>query len=205
MEQHIIAISGGGFSEIPNAYIDQYVLNVKRQTEPLRIGFIATASNDAPGYIDKFYKAFKHEIPTHISVADFQSPTIQDTVNALDIIYVGGGNTKFMLDTWRKTDFDTVLKTAYANGVILAGISAGAMCWFEHCYSSEGDHFNGLGLLRGALLPHADADSIANFLSWANDKQISPAYHLQDEENLHFINGKLVAKIIERGITHDTV
>ena len=52
-----------------------------------------------------------------------------------DIVYVGGGVTKNMLMIWQDTKFDKALRTAYEAGVILAGISAGAMCWFEKGYS----------------------------------------------------------------------
>ncbi len=61
MERNILAISGGGFSKENKAYIDKYLLKIPRKQEPLKIAFIPTASNDAPSYIDKFYKAFKME------------------------------------------------------------------------------------------------------------------------------------------------
>lgn len=63
-----------------------------------------------------------------------------------------------MLEICRKTGFDNVLKNAYKQGVISAGISAGAMCWFETCFSekneTEYEEFKGLGLLSGSLCPH---------------------------------------------------
>ncbi|MCO7124368.1 peptidase E [Sporolactobacillus shoreicorticis] len=200
MKRTILAISGGGFSEEKRAFIDDYLLKIPRKKESLKIAFIGTASDDAQGYIDKFYKAFKAERPTHLSIKDFTSPNIQDIVNALDIVYVGGGNTQYMLHTWRQTEFDTVLKKAYQAGVILAGISAGAMCWFETCYSDndQGKYevFKGLGLLQGSLCPHYNHEECrAAFDHWASAQYNGIVYTLADNENVHFINEKLVAKI----------
>ena len=167
----------------------------------LKIAFIATASNDAQGYIDKFYKAFEVEQPTHLTIKDLESPNIQEIVNSLDIIYVGGGNTQFMLEVWRKTGFDNVLRNAYKQGIILVGISAGAMCWFESCFSekngTEYEEFKGLGLLSGSLYPHYN-DEVRRFAfdNWAMHQPKANLYPLEDNENLHFKNEKLVAKII---------
>ena len=201
MERHIIAISDGGFSEVKNSQIDTYILNIKRQERPLRIAFIATASNDAQGYIDKFYEAFANERPTHITIQDFTRLDIQSYVNSLDIIYVGGGNTIHLLKTWRETGLDEVLKQAYEQGVILAGISAGAMCWFEHCYTQidgELQSVKGLGILSGSYLPHADKATIAPFEAWGQRHHITPLYALKDEETIHFVNERLTLKLVER-------
>ncbi|MBB4824852.1 peptidase E [Sporosarcina luteola] len=198
MERHILAISGGGFSE-DSPSIDKYLLNIRRKPGPKKIAFIATASNDAQGYIDKFYEAFKAEMPSHLTIEDFEGPAIQEVVNALDIVYVGGGNTQYMLDIWRQTGFDRVLMNAYHNGVILAGVSAGAMCWLETCFSEREDffeEFRGLGIIKGSLCPHYNekARRLA-FDSWANNKKISKVYTLADHENVHFRNEKFFAKI----------
>ncbi|GAE36447.1 peptidase E [Halalkalibacter akibai] len=201
MERNILTISGGGFSEEDNAYIDEYLLKIARKQEPLKIAFIATASSDAQSYIDKFYEAFKTELPSHITMRDFELPNIQEVVNALDIVYVGGGNTQYMLEIWQKTGFDNVLRNAYQKGVILAGISAGAMCWFETCYSEkneeEYEEFKGLDMLKGSLCPHYnDTERRIAFNSWATTQKNSTLYTLEDNENLHFKNEKLIAKII---------
>ena len=201
MERHIIAISGGGFSEVKNSSVDTYLLNINRQERPLRIVFIATASNDAQGYIDKFYEASANEHPTHITIQDFTRPDIQSYVNSLDIIYVGGGNTSYLLKTWRETGFDEVLKQAYEHGVILAGISAGAMCWFEHCYTQidgEMRSVEGLSILSGSYLPHANEETIARFKAWGQRHHITPLYALKDEETIHFINERYTLKLVER-------
>ncbi|KAB2328204.1 hypothetical protein F7731_25895 [Cytobacillus depressus] len=136
---------------------------------------------DAQGYIDNFYGAFNTEHPSHITIRNFESPNIQEIINALDILYVGGGNTHYMLKIWQKTGFDNVVRNAYQNGVILAGISAGAMCWFETCYreknEEEYEEFRGLGMLKGSLCPHYnDIERRIAFDNWAITQKNSTLY-----------------------------
>ncbi|QTD43160.1 peptidase E [Sporosarcina sp. Te-1] len=198
MERHILTISGGGFSG-DTPFIDEYLIKIGQKQGPVKIAFIATASNDAQEYIDKFYKAFKAELPSHLTSKDLDSPTIQATVNELDIVYVGGGNTQYMLDIWRRTGFDDVLINAYQNGVILAGISAGAMCWFETCFSEkeeEYEEFQGLGIVKGSLCPHYnDEERRLAFDAWTGNRKSSNIYTLADNENLHFKNEEVLVKI----------
>lgn len=201
MQKHIIAISGGGFSKEENAFIDHYLLTIKRVERPLAIAFIPTASNDATGYIEKFHSAFQNEVTSHLLIEDLLSSNIHKFVKQLDIIYIGGGNTQYMLDVWRKTGFDRVIKDAYHHGVILAGISAGAMCLFEQCYSEKIDgtyeQFAGLGILKGSFCPHYnDPTRKQLYDTWRENKQDYPYYPLTDFESLHFCNEKLVAKIL---------
>ena len=134
-----------------------------------------------------------------------EKPDIQNYVNSLDIIYVGGGNTSYLLKTWRETGFDEVLKQAYKHGVILAGISAGAMCWFEHCYTQidgEMRSVEGLGILSGSYLPHADEATIAPFEAWGQRHHITPLYALKDEETIHFVDERYTLKLVERMDNH---
>lgn len=201
MERNILAISGGGFSKENQAYIDEYLLKISENRGPLKIAFIATASNDAVGYINQFYKAFHAENPSHIVINDFELKNIQEIVNALDIVYVGGGNTQMMLEQWRRTGFDKVLINAYQNGVILAGMSAGAICWFEICYSEkneeEFEEFRGLGILKGSCCPHYNEEKRRlAFDTWSLTQEDMPLYVLNDNESLHFRNEQLIAKII---------
>jgi dipeptidase E len=93
---------------------------------------------------------------------------IKEKILSADIIYVGGGNTLKMMMLWRKLGVDTYLKQAHINGVVLSGLSAGAICWFRHG-ESDSRKFNnpnapyirvrGLGLVKMLLCPHYDAES----------------------------------------------
>lgn len=48
-----------------------------------------------------------------------------------DLVYVGGGNTANLLAMWRVHGVDRALHDAWSDGVVLCGVSAGAICWFE--------------------------------------------------------------------------
>lgn len=201
MIRQIIALSGGGFSKEIPAYIDEYIINQVKTTSPkIRICFIPTASNDSQGYIDKFYEAFSSYETTHILQSDMLSPKTRDKVLNQDILYVGGGNTQFMLNKWHITGFENIIKEAYEQGVILSGISAGAMCWFEQCFSEteneDYEEFNGLGLLEGTFCPHYE-DEIRKkaFNQWIATKEKLSVYTLKDSESLHFRNEKLIARL----------
>jgi dipeptidase E len=75
-----------------------------------------------------------------------------------DLILVGGGNTANMLAIWRVHGFDEVLREAWQSGVVLAGWSAGMICW---CEAGVTDSFGpqlagmraGLGFLPGSACP----------------------------------------------------
>ena len=62
---------------------------------------------------------------------------LQDAVLAADVIYVGGGNTLKMMRRWRLLGVDKLLETAYAGGTVLAGLSAGCICWFSYGHSDS--------------------------------------------------------------------
>jgi dipeptidase E len=76
----------------------------------------------------------------------------------------GGGNTLFMMRVWRRLGVDKILKAAYEDGIVLAGISAGAICWFDSGHSDSMSFYNprnwnyinvkGLGLINGVHCPH---------------------------------------------------
>ncbi|MFP7736251.1 Type 1 glutamine amidotransferase-like domain-containing protein [Priestia aryabhattai] len=200
LSRQIIAISGGGFSKEIPAYIDEYIVKQVQNVSKIRICFIPTASNDAVGYINKFYEAFSSYETTHILQSEMILKESKDKILNQDIIYVGGGNTQFMLSKWREYGFDDSIKLAYQNGTLLTGISAGAMCWFERCLSenknNEYEEFEGLGILKGTFCPHYD-DKIRKsaFDQWIVDQENLAAYTLCDSESLHFRDEKLIAKL----------
>ena len=87
---------------------------------------------------------------------------VKELVDWADIIYEGGGDTRLMLDLWKKTDFDKLLKDAWYNGKVICGISAGAVCWFNSCNSDTEDggfeSINCLDWFDLYVTPHADED-----------------------------------------------
>src|SRR6476659_5432976 len=140
--RQIIAMGGGGFSMEPeNLTLDRYVLAQAGLAEP-RVSFLPTASGDVDSYAASFYTAFAR-LPCQPSHLMFfrRTPDLREHVLSQDVIYVGGGNTKSMLGVWREWGLPEILREAWEAGVVLAGVSAGCICWFEQGLtdSFEGD------------------------------------------------------------------
>jgi len=196
MKRQIFAISGGGFSNEVNSPLDKYLL-AQVPKEKGNICFIPTASRDAEGYIEKFYEAFSHEQASHITMEQMKKYDMTQFLLQQDIVYVGGGMTKNMLSIWQDTKFDQALRAAYDAGVILAGISAGAMCWFEKGYSEVNGRKYGeydcLTFLHGTFCPHYNDPQRKNkFDHWIKTYPDLNAYTIPDFEALHFVNERLV-------------
>jgi dipeptidase E len=163
VSRQIVALGGGGFSMEPdNPVLDQYILAQARKRTP-SVCFLATASGDAEGYIAKFYAAFSaHRCrPTHVPLFS-RTPDLKQVLLSQDVIYVGGGNTRSMLATWREWDLPRLLRRAWSSGTVLAGVSAGAICWFTTGITdSRADCLTGLpclGFLPGTCCPHFDGE-----------------------------------------------
>ncbi|MEC5423536.1 Type 1 glutamine amidotransferase-like domain-containing protein [Virgibacillus sp. C22-A2] len=162
--RQIIALGGGGFSMEPdNPLLDKYILNQSKKINP-KICFIPTASGDSDNYISRYYNFFNNQncIPSHLSL--FEPPTrdLEGFIMEKDILFVGGGNTKNLLALWKDWSLDCILRKAWNKGIILTGISAGSICWFdEGVTDSFGDgleQIECLGFLKGSNCPHYDGD-----------------------------------------------
>src|SRR5690606_14662605 len=103
------------------------------------ICFLPTASGDDVGIIHLFMHTFKKYpcVPKYLNILSPNVKHMDDFLLSSDIIYVGGGNTKSMLALWKEWGIDKILKQAYESGIILSGVSAGFVCWFETCITDS--------------------------------------------------------------------
>ena len=161
--KNIVAIGGGGFGRsLGSLEIEKYIISLINKKRP-KICFIPTASGDSSLYKLNFYRAFSKLdcITSHI---DFFSRTenLEDKVLTQDIIYVGGGNTKSMLAVWKEWILYEILRNAYKKGIVMSGVSAGAICWFDKgitdSYSEELTIIDCLGIVEGIACPHFDEE-----------------------------------------------
>lgn len=204
--RQIIAMGGGGFSMEPdNLLLDQYVLDQTTMKNP-KICFLPTASAESLEYILNFYKAFENFQcrPSYLSL--FRPPTadLEGFILEKDIIYVGGGNTKSMLALWREWELDRILRKAWNEGVVLAGLSAGAICWFEQ---GTTDSVPGklrplacMGILKGSFCPHYDSeqDRRPTYQKMVSLGEILPGYAADDGVAFHFINEEISQVVSSR-------
>ncbi|KGF89474.1 Peptidase E [Prochlorococcus marinus str. MIT 9107] len=158
-----MAIGGGGFGRsLGSLEIEKYIISLISKKRP-KICFIPTASGDSSLYKLNFYRAFS-KLDCIVSHIDFFSRTenLADKVLTQDIIYVGGGNTKSMLAVWKEWNLQNILKIAYERGIIMSGVSAGAICWFDKgitdSFAKELSIINCLGIVDGIACPHFDEE-----------------------------------------------
>jgi dipeptidase E len=204
--KQIIAMGGGGFSMEPeNPLLDQYILKQSQSNQP-KVCFIPTASGDSEEYIQNFYQAFNNHkcIPSHLSL--FRPPTkdLEDYILEKDILYVGGGNTRNLLVLWREWGLDKFIRKAWENNVILAGLSAGSICWFKEGVTDsipgELTRLECLGFLEGSNCPHYDGelDRRPGYHRLLKSKEIENGIAMDDGAGVHYHEDKVYKVISSR-------
>ena len=194
-KKKIISIGGGGFTHETDESLDQFVLS-KLNTKNFKIGFLPTASKDNQKKIDLFYKRFENsnlEL-SHFSLCS-KIEGFKGWLLNKDIIYVGGGNTFYMLEIWEKNNFIKIFKEAYNKGIILSGVSAGAVCWFDWILSdSKGSGFKtlrGINLISGSCTPHSSENNRINqFQKNIKNSTLPEGIAIDDGVAVLFIDGK---------------
>jgi dipeptidase E len=203
----VVAFGGGGFSmESGNPLLDDYVLAATGVERP-KVCFLPTASGDADHYIVRFYRHFPGSVcePSHVSLfrRDCGAPEPAAHLLEQDLIYVGGGCVRSCLGAWRAHGLDDVLREAWARGVVMCGLSAGSLCWFEQgltaFHGEQGLPVAGIGVLMGSNAVHYDKEprrrpdyqaAIAAGMAdgWAAD----------DGAALHFVGQRLARVVSSR-------
>lgn len=206
MPVQIITMGGGGFSMEPdNPLLDKYVIAQTGKERP-RVCFLAQASGEAPLYIINFYNAFNKLDcrASHLSLFQPHTADLAGFLGEQDIIYVGGGNTKSMIALWREWHLDTILLEVAQQGTVLAGISAGCICWYEQGLTDSipGDltALPCLGYLKGSATPHYDGEinRRPKYQGRVASGEIMPGYAFDDGAAGHFIDGKLHKVVASR-------
>jgi len=157
----IVAIGGGELNTTHS--INKYIIDLAKKKNPHFL-FIGTASHDSESYIACIRSEFENlgcvVNALCLTSENYTDEQINSLLNQADIIYVGGGDTAFMMDIWKKYGLPEKLKRIYeADSAVLSGISAGAMCWFN-CGHSDSEVFaksGGYGWIKNllCLLPYA--------------------------------------------------
>lgn len=163
----IVAIAGG--TRLTNRLLYCHTVKLSHKKNP-HVLFIGTASRDASVNIEAIteeYGSLGCQVRGLCLITDsYSEQEINSLLSWADIIYVGGGDTIFMMQTWKRFGLDEKLKEIFAQDLaVLSGISAGAICWFacghsdsESFHIKEGWNFcwaNGmLDLIHMAYCPH---------------------------------------------------
>lgn len=204
--RQIIAMGGGGFSMEPeNLLLDEYILAQVKKDFP-KVCFVPTASGDQTNYIERFYNAFNTLSckTSHLSLFEPEFTDLESFILEQDIIYVGGGNTRNMLVLWKEWGLEIILKKAYEKGVILTGLSAGSICWFEEGLTDPLNaplyKLNCIGLLKGSNCPHYDGENKRkpSYHKLIKHGEIQEGYAVDDGVAIHFINETLYSSVSSR-------
>jgi dipeptidase E len=206
-ERHIVAMGGGGFSMEPrNPRLDDFVLSLARRKRHPRVCFVGTASGDNDYYLRRFYQAFppSRASATHLAFFERTVRDLKSFVMSQEVIYVGGGSSANLLAVWRLHGLDKALRAAWNAGVVMAGISAGAICWFEDGITdSFGMPYralnDGLGFVRGACCPHYDGErERAPILKRLVKRGFPTTLALDDGAAAHFVGTRLLEVVSSR-------
>ena len=203
--KQIIPIGGGGFYRDPeNLELEKYVIR-QCGAENARVCFIPTASGEPDHYVSSFYTAFL-KLGCKPSVLTFfkRTPDLRSFLLNQDVIYVGGGNTKSLLAVWRDWGVIELLREAWQSGIVLTGVSAGAICWFEQgltdSFSDGLRPLDCLGFLPGSCCPHFDGEAQRrpSFHKLLASGEIAAGVAIEDWTGVHFIGGEIYKVITSK-------
>lgn len=130
-----------------------------------RLCLVNTASGDDPARLLRAYSALRPfcEV-THLSLFTMPNAEPAEPILAADVVWVGGGSVANLLALWRLHGIDAAMREAWEQGTVLAGVSAGSICWHV---GGPTDSFgptlqlvtNGLGLLPYGNGVHYDSEA----------------------------------------------
>ena len=193
-------MGGGGFTMSErNPALDRLALALSAKPVP-RVCFLPTASGDPREQTTRFYERFSAWPcePSVLSLFHLGRDRIDPRAHLLaqDVIYVGGGSMRNMLAVWHEHGVDQAMRRAWEAGVVLAGLSAGAMCWFAGGITMSGGApapVAGLGLLPGSMSVHlgSEPERLPVFLDAVTRGELAPGYAVDDGAGLVFAGTEL--------------
>jgi len=199
--RHIVAMGGGQWPDDP---IYRYIFELTGAARP-KVLSVPTATGDDDRSVAAFFRAFPagRWEPTVLALFERTVRDLRSFVLSHDVVLAGGGNTVNMLAVWRAHGLDEILREAWDAGVVLAGGSAGANCWFE---ASTTDSFllgradpltDGLGIVPGSFCPHFDSEPARRpeFHRLVGEGVLPPGIACDDLAAVHLV-GDEVAEVL---------
>ncbi|MBO4472475.1 MAG: Type 1 glutamine amidotransferase-like domain-containing protein [Clostridia bacterium] len=198
MKRVFVSIGGGELRNKTTAPIDAHIaaLAKSRAGEGERgyALFFPTASHDSNPYFNSFRKTYTSlfDMKSDVAILTKGLMTVEHVAEKIakaNLIYVGGGDTLYLMQVWRETGVAKLVWDAYERGAVLAGLSAGAICWFDDIYTDslvEGEYapYRGLGRIKGAGTPHYN--SRPEFDRIAREQGYPLSYAIEDDAAILF-------------------
>lgn len=187
-------VFGDGLLDDKCPYNELYILAQTYKKEP-KVCLLPTASGDNEGLI-RYFEHLYSNYPCKTSHLKFFSPHTADIEGFLmekDVIIVSGGQSKSMMAVWKGWGADKILRAAYENGTIMAGGSAGSVCWFDQCITDSIPGsltvMDGLGFLPYSNCPHYLSNNRRRtYERFIMSGEIKEGYAADDYAGLHFID-----------------
>lgn len=197
----IIPIGGGEISLKSTLKIDEYIVSLVT-SETKKVLFIPTASGDMVSYIERFkahYESLGCEVDTLLLSQTQNDNLIRSKIFSSNIIYIGGGNTAKMMRIFKRNKVNEYLLKAYEKGIILTGLSAGAMAYFTNGYSDSNRSTNPeaslclvkcLNIIPYCFCPHYNEEERKSFDEFVISKGFN-GLALEDDVALVYIDDEI--------------
>jgi dipeptidase E len=196
-EPQILAMGG-----YPDDALLEHMLGLAHGT---RILYVPTASREDADYTVLWYDRFRERgTLTHLAFFPWPPAGLREVALAHDLIFVAGGNTANAIAIWRAHGFDEILREAWQAGILLAGWSAGMICWFEQgvtdSFGPDLAPMDCLGFLPGSACPHYDGEERRRpvYTQLVADG-FPPGIAADDDVGVHFVGTELQEVVTSRG------
>jgi dipeptidase E len=215
----IVCIGGGQLKNKETLAIDEYISNLARARTKGRANalFLPTASNDNLPYFNSFRKVYTSIFDLKVDVGLLIKnkgaiDKIKSKIDAADLIYVGGGDTQLLLNVWRESGIVDKIIEAYMSGVVIAGVSAGGICWYDEFFSDSAILNNGsdkyirlcgLGILHNFAVPHFNTRRNEFKLFFQKALDLKFAYCIEDQSALVFQNEEMLGSLSSGGSVYE--
>src|SRR5262245_36656921 len=196
-----ILIAGGGF----NAGFIRYMATLTGKTRR-RICYLPTASADSAEGSLTFYRNCSALNVTPFVQDSFiasarQTQDWDEVLLSMDAIVASGGNTLNQQAIWKAQGIDTILRQAWDRGIVLGGVSAGSLCWFEEGTTDSRPKtlstVQCLGFLKGSHCPHYDREKDRRplYTKLVGSGQMKSGYACDNDAGLYF-EGAEVKRVV---------
>jgi peptidase E len=206
--RHVLAVGGGMLMPKDAVPLQvRYAMELAERPRP-RVCVINTASGDDPAGYVRFYDRLAGSGAQVRHLALFPMPNVSDPEDLLmsqDVIFVGGGSVANMMAVWRVHGIDEILRKAWHAGIVLAGSSAGGICWFE---GGTTDSFgvrlrpftDGMAMLPGSFCPHyhSEGERRPLYRRLVADGALSAGLACDDGTAAHFVDDDLTELVSDR-------
>ena len=199
MSKKLVCIGGGEIPRYKNGIllpyetkeIDKEIVKLSNKEHP-KFLFISIASSHPEEYFEGIKKVYEELgcIVKHLDTNKTHNELEKEILNA-DIIYIGGGNTRHLVEELKDKELDKILIKAYNSGIVCSGLSAGSYCWFRYNY----DLIEGMNVINAVNCVHYDQkDEISknklydvvkekNIIGYAIDNQVALEF-IDDDINV---------------------